>query len=181
MRFLKIMIVLLILIMSVGAVCATENIQNDNISTDSAEILKTSQNEVYATSEASFTNLTDEIENAGTTLDLTQDYTFNNETDNNTGILISKNNFVLNGNGHTIDGNNQSRLFYITGTNITLNNFILINGNYKDCAGICVIGSNLTLNNITFIDNYATNDGGALGLRDGSTVICNNSSANIFI
>ena len=175
MRFLKIMIVLLILIMSVGAVCATENIQNDNISTDSAEILKTSQNEVYATSEASFTNLTDEIENAGTALDLTKDYTFNNETDNNTGILISKNNFVLNGNGHTIDGNNQSRLFYITGTNITLNNFILINGNYKNCAGICVIGSNLTLNNITFIDNYATNDGGALGLRDGSTVICNNS------
>ena len=41
MKFLKIMIVLLILIMSVGAVCATENIQNDNISTDSAEILKT--------------------------------------------------------------------------------------------------------------------------------------------
>ena len=111
MKILKIMIVLLILIMTVGAVCAAENSTENDIST---EILQNSQNEVYTTSEASFTNLTDEIENAGTTLDLTKDYAFNNETDNNTGILISKDNFVLNGNGHTIDAKNQSRIFNVT-------------------------------------------------------------------
>ena len=97
MKILKIMIFILILIMSVSAVCASD------ISTDN-QIIETSQKEVYATSEASFTNLTDEIENAGTSLTLTKDYTFNNATDNNLGILISKNNFILNGNGHTIDG-----------------------------------------------------------------------------
>ena len=102
MKILKIMIVLLILIMTVGAVCAAENSTEDDIST---EILQNSQNEVYTTSEASFTNLTDEIESGGAVLDLNRDYTFNNETDNNTGILISKDNFILNGNGHTIDGN----------------------------------------------------------------------------
>ena len=127
MKILKIMIVLLILILSVGAVCAAENSTEDDIST---EILQNSQNEVYTTSEASFTNLTDEIESGGTTLDLTKDYAFNNATDNNTGILISKDNFVLNGNGHTIDAKNQSRIFNITGTNITLNNLIF---NIKQC------------------------------------------------
>ena len=174
MKFLKIMIVLLILIMSVGAVCATENIQNDNISTDSAEILKTSQNEVYATSEASFTNLTDEIENAGTTLDLTKDYAFNNATDNNTGILISKDNFVLNGNGHTIDAKNQSRIFNITGTNITLNNLILTGGNAEKGGAIYTTGS-LILNNVTFIDNYATKEGGAIELLSDNVLNINNS------
>ena len=71
MKILKIMIVLLILILSVGAVCAAENSTEDVIST---EILQNSQNEVYTTSEASFTDLTDEIENATDTLDLTQFY-----------------------------------------------------------------------------------------------------------
>lgn len=122
----------------------------------------------------SFTNLTAEIENAGNVLDLTHDYKFNNETDDSGGIVIEgKDNFVLNGNGRTIDGNNQSRLFSVTGNNITLNDLILINGNYELCGGIRAVGT-ITLNNVTFINNYA-NQGGALGVRDGSTVICNNT------
>ena len=80
MKILKIMIVILILIMSVGTVCAT-----DDISTDNQQILENSQNNVYTTSEASFTNLSDEIKNAGTYLELTKDYAFNNESDNYTG------------------------------------------------------------------------------------------------
>ena len=122
--------------------------------------------------ESSFSDLTDEIENAGTTLDLTKDYAFNNVTYNNTGILIGKDNFVLNGNGHTIDGNNQSRLFSITGHNITLNDLILINGNYGMCGGIRAVGT-LTLNNVTFINNYANEQGGAVGIRDGAFLIYN--------
>ena len=174
MKVLKIMIVLLILILSVGAVSAVENSTDDVISTDSQEILPTSQNEVYATSEASFTNLTDEIENAGTVLDLSQDYTFNNETDNNTGITIAKDNFVLNGNGFTIDGTNQSRIFNITGNNITLNDLVLINGNAEKGGAIYATGS-LTLNNVTFIDNYATKEGGAVCLYGDVTLNCDNT------
>ena len=171
MKILKIMIVLLILILSVGAVCAAENSTEDDIST---EILQNSQNEVYTTSEASFTNLTDEIESGGAVLDLNQDYTFNNETDNNTGILISKDNFILNGNGHTIDGKNQSRIFNITGNNITLNNLILINAN-ADKGGAIYANAALTLNNVTFIDNYAKTEGGAIGLYGNATLNCDNS------
>ena len=53
---------------------------------------------------------------------------FNNETDSKIGILIDRHNFVINGNGHTIDGKNLSRIF-VTAMNVTLNNLILINGN----------------------------------------------------
>ncbi|WP_296867060.1 C1 family peptidase [uncultured Methanobrevibacter sp.] len=170
MKILKIMIVLLILIMTVGAVCAAENSTDDVIST---EILQTSQNEVYTTSEASFTDLTDEIENVTDTLDLTQNYKFNNETDNNTGIFINKDNFVLNGNGFTIDGNEQSRIFNITANNVTLSNLVLINGNSDRGAAVRANGT-LTLNNITFINNNAS-IGGAIGLFGNVTLICNNS------
>ena len=98
---------MLILIMSVGTVCAADDISDEIISDDGQDTLEITQNYIFTTGESSFSNLTDEIENAGTTLDLTKDYTFNNATDNNTGILISKDNFVLNGNGFTIDGNNN--------------------------------------------------------------------------
>ena len=167
MNILKIMIVLLVLIMSVGAVCAADNITDDIISNGGQE-------DIYLTSESSFTDLADEIENAGTSLDLTQDYTFINETDNNTGIDISKDNFILNGNGRTIDANNQSRIFNITGNNITLNDLILINANTDEGGAIWVNGT-LTLNNITFINNYATKYGGAVMLCENVIINCNNS------
>ena len=188
MKALKILIVMLIFIMSVGAVCAAESISNDAIGDDSKEILqtvqediatddssdilKTTQNDIYTASDDSFTNLTDEI-NSTDVVDLTHDYKFNNETDDSSGIVIWKDNFVLNGNGCTIDGNNQSRLFAISGNNITLNDLILINGNYQNCGGMRV-GGTLTLNNVTFINNHANKDGGAIGITGGASLICNN-------
>ena len=123
MKALKILIVMLILIMSVGAVCAAESITEDAIGDDSKEILETvqedittddssdiletAQNDIYTASDDSFTNLTDEIA-VKDVVDLTHDYKFNNQTDDSNGIVIGKDNFVLNGNGRTIDGNNQS-------------------------------------------------------------------------
>ena len=187
MKALKILIVMLILIMSVGAVCAAESITDDAIgddskeilttvqeditTDDSTEILKTTQNDIYTASDDSFTNLTDEIK-TNDVLDLTHDYKFNNEIDDSSGIVINKNNFVLNGNGRTIDGKNQSRIFNITGNNITLNDLILINGNYGDSAGIRA-GGTLTLNNVTLINNHANKEGGAIEIREGATLICN--------
>ena len=187
MKALKILIVMLILIMSVGAVCAAESItdntigddskeilqtvQGDITTDDSTDILKTTQNDIYTASDDSFTNLTDEIKSKDV-VDLTHNYKFNNETDASRGIVIGKDNFVLNGNGHTIDGNNQSRLLDISGKNITLNDLILINGNFANCGGIRAVESTLTLNNVTFINNHADNQGGAIGL-DTTTLVCN--------
>ena len=167
MKILKIMIVMLILIMSVGTVCAT-----DDISTDNQQILENSQNNVYTTSESSFTNLSDEIKNAGTYLELTKDYAFNNESDNYTGILIEKDNFVLNGEGHIVDGKFQSRIFYITGNNVTISNINLINGNIVSTSGGAIYSTgSITLNNIIFNSNTAYS-GGAIYAND-ETVINN--------
>lgn len=141
------------------AVCAADDISDEIISNDSQDTLEIMQDDIYSDCEDSFTNLTEKIEKAGTTLDLTNDYTFNNKTDNNTGIFISKDNFALNGNGHTIDGKNISRIFSIDANNITLSN--LVNGNSDNGGAVCSERT-VTLNNITFIDNYATNMVGLL-------------------
>ena len=188
MKVLKILIVMLILIMSVGAVCAAESItddamgddskeilepvQEDITTEDSSDILETAQNDIYTASDDSFTNLTDEI-NSKDVVDLTHDYKFNNETDDKSGIVISKDNFVLNGNGHTIDGNNQSRIFAIGGKNVTLSNLILINGNADNGGAVWVEGT-VTLNNVTFINNYAT-QGGAVALLFDDVLNIHNS------
>ena len=178
MKILKIMIVLLILILSVGAVCAAEN-TTDIMSTDSQEILQTSQNEVYATSEASFTNLTDEITNADTFLELTKDYTFNDETDKYTGIYISKDNFVLNGKGHTIDAKFQTKIFVITGNNITISNLTLINGHNTEKNGGAIYSTgSLTLKNITFNNNRAE-DGGAIYCENYTEITNCNFNNNV--
>ena len=174
MKVLKIMIVMLVLIMSVGAVCAADDISDEIIIDGSQNTLEITQYNIYTTGESSFSNLADEIENAGTTLDLTKDYTFNNATDNNMGILISKDNFVLNGNGFTIDGNKQSRIFNITANNVTLCNLTLINANSDKGGAIYATGS-LILNNVTFSDNYAKTEGGAIGLYSDVSINCNNS------
>ncbi len=170
MKILKIMIVLLILILSVGAVCAAENSTQDVLSTDSQEVLETTQNEVYSTNDASFSYLNNEIKNASTYLELTKDYAFNNETDDDEGIFITKDNFVLNGEGHTIDAKFQSRIFVITGNNITINNLIFINGNKTDKSGGAIYSNeSLILNNVTFNNNYAES-GGALYIHGETTI-----------
>ena len=179
---------MLILIMSVSTVCAAENITDDamgdnskeiletveeDITTDeSTDILKTTQNDIYTASDDSFTNLTDEIKSKDVVY-LTHDYTFNNETDNKSGIFIEKDNFVLNGNGCIIDGKNQSRIFAIGGKNVTLSNLILINGN-ADKGGAVWVEGTVTLNNVTFINNYAT-QGGAVALLFNEVLNINNS------
>ena len=189
MKALKILIVMLILIMSAGAVCAAESITDNTISNDSKEILQTvqedittddsedvletAQNDIYTASEDSFTNLTDEIKSKDV-VDLTHDYKFNNETDDSSGIVIGKDNFILNGNGCTIDGKNQSRIFNITANNVTLSNLILTGGNAEKGGAIYATGS-LTLNNVTFIDNYAKTEGGAVGLY-GNVILTSDNS-----
>lgn len=169
--------------MSVGAVSAadlSEGLEGDNCLqtdqndnnikvNDNLDVLESSQSN---DGEGSFTDLSDEIDAAGDSLDLTRDYKFNNDTDNNTGIVISKDNFVLDGKGHTIDGNNLSRIFNITGNNIKLTNLIIKGGNFINGGGIYSTG-NLTLNNISFINNYAKLEGGAVGIYgDGTSLIC---------
>ena len=61
----------------------------------------------------------------GGTLLLDDDYRFVNGSNN--GIVISKS-ITIDGNGHTLDGNKLSRIFFISADNVTLKNINFING-----------------------------------------------------
>lgn len=89
-------------------------------------------------------------------LEIERDYKFNNGTDNNNGITISKDNFVINGNGHTIDANNQSAIFTIGGRNIIINNLTFINANSSE-GSVFRVNTNcsLTTNNMILENDTA--------------------------
>ena len=179
---------MLILIMSVGAVCAAENITEDSVgdgsrdiletvqgditTDDSSDILETAQNDIYTASEGSFTNLTDEI-TGKTSYDLTRNYKFNNETDNSKGIVIRNDNFVLNGNGFTIDANNQARAFAVIAKNVTINNLTIINAKMDSGSAIYIDGGGLTTNYVNVVNCSCTGNKGVI-LINGATYFSNN-------
>ena len=167
MNILKILVIVLVLIMSVGAACAADTVSSDDEGIGGQEILQTvqednnlenTQNEVYTTGEASFTDLSHKIGNATGVLNIDRDYKFNNEIDNSSlGIFLNDDNFVIEGNGHTLDGNNQARIFVINATNVTLNNLKIINANKTSGSAIFVdFECSMTTNNVTFENNTAT-------------------------
>ena len=79
MKMIKILLVLIVLFISISAVSA----------------------------EGNFTALQDEIDTSGNSIDINDDYVYDNGTDYSyvDGISIIKSDFTINGNGHTIDGN----------------------------------------------------------------------------
>lgn len=87
------------------------------------------------------------------------------------GIELNIDDLIIDGNGHTIDGANKSRVFIITGKNITLKNIEFRNGfmdrnyyNYLNYGAAIQVNPNASLNieNCFFIDNISENSGGAI-------------------
>lgn len=110
MNILKIAIVMLVLIMSMGVVCAENTTSVDMLSEDNQDTLEITQDEIHTvdTQPKTFVDLQLEIINATDVLEINDDYEFNNVTDSSpAGVVIDKTNFVINGNGHIIDGKNQ--------------------------------------------------------------------------
>ena len=123
--------------------------------------------------DGNFTSLQTEIENSADSIELTQNYVYDNASDSEliNGITIAKSNFVVEGNGYTIDGSNQARIFNIEGDNITLKNLNLINGNAK--AGGAIYADNLTtIYNSTLSGNTA--EAGAAIFGTDLTIISSN-------
>ncbi|MBR6024764.1 MAG: right-handed parallel beta-helix repeat-containing protein [Methanobrevibacter sp.] len=120
--------------------------------------------------EGNFTALQNEIDASDNSIDIQQDYKYDNLADNGleSGISINKSNFVINGNDHTIDGSNQARIFNITGDNVTILNLNLINGN-SDNGGAILTEKSITINNVSFINNNATG-GGSIYSTASSTI-----------
>ena len=127
--------------------------------------------------DGNFTSLQRDIQLSTDSIELTQNYVYDNSTDSElkNGIFINEDNFVVNGNGHTIDGSNQSRIFLINGSNVTLKNLNLINGN-NEIGGAILSPEFLNIENVTFISNTA--DMGAAIAGVNMTITSSNFSDN---
>ena len=107
------------------------------------------------------------IEAAEYELNLSSDFVFDEKFDSDfvNGIVISRP-ITINGNGHVINANNLSRVFYINSTNVTLINITFANVNYHvDGGAIYVAGlNNLSLN----ISNSVFSGNNSIACAEGS-------------
>lgn len=107
------------------------------------------------------------LASSGSTINLSRDYKYNDEFKISSGIFINKD-LTINGNGHTIDGMNKSRIFNINYGSIlkqhsvTLTNITFKNGYAKIYGGAILSFANLTVNNCIFTNNNAGTVGGAI-------------------
>ncbi|WP_458456535.1 right-handed parallel beta-helix repeat-containing protein, partial [Methanobrevibacter sp.] len=102
-------------------------------------------------------------------INLDKDYKYSGSGDANL-IQIGKP-VTINGNGHSIDGDNQKLLCYIpaTGHDIVLNNISFVNGYYAgNTGGLWILGPNCVINNSVF-DNNNANSAGAVFVGSGAS------------
>ena len=88
---------------------------------------------------------------------LTDDYTFNPEIDLSltvVGVPEDYGNYVIDGQGHTIDALGSARFFMISANNVTLRNITFKNGN-SSAGPLVHFSMGGTIENCTFVSNYA--------------------------
>ncbi|WP_458406325.1 Ig-like domain repeat protein, partial [Methanobrevibacter sp.] len=127
-----------------------------------------------------FSDLQILIDGASGTLSLTMDYVFDEAVDGAyvNGINIGHT-ITIDGNGHTIDGNNLARIFAVNAVDdsqtIILNNLVLINGQSdSDGGAISWTGSHGAIENTIFENNSAMGSGGAVYINGDYAVLNNN-------
>jgi predicted outer membrane repeat protein len=92
-------------------------------------------------------------------LTLKKDYKYNsNDSGFKEGIKIVRDNIVIDGDGHTIDGAGQARIFNITSNNVTLKNIHFING-YSNEYGGAIVAKNGIIKDSFFTNNTAKTGG----------------------
>lgn len=94
-------------------------------------------------------------------------------------IVINGSNVIIDGNGHTIDGLNKTRLFYVQGNNVTIRNINIINGKNDEglyYGGAILADGELYVINSSFRDNEAFGYGGAISVFSGSNLHIINST-----
>lgn len=86
------------------------------------------------------------------------------------GIEIRGFDITINGNGHTIDARNKSRIFNVKADNVTFRDIRFINATCRDKgSAIAAISNELNVDDCKFQNNY----GGAINLGNGKIEIVN--------
>ena len=177
--------IIIFTLLTVSAVSANDNLALEDVNEDIASIddnqiiIEENENTLDV---GTFGDLESEISNIsdGGTLSLIKDY--KTTWTSSRGISISKS-ITIDGQGHTLDGNNISRIFYISANNVVLKNINFVNGNYKDGYGGAVyVNSNLnsTIINSNFV-NCSALAGGAvfLGKNSNCSIVDSNFNNNV--
>jgi len=150
---------------------------NDILTVSKENTLQKSSDKSKST--GTFTDLKKLIDGAKDKLTLTKNYTYNPTVDKDlsSGILISKS-LELNGNGMTINGNKEARIFQIDGDDVKITGLTLINA-YIDTFGGAIYwdGKDGSIENSTFINNRGQS-GAAIMVRNGKITIEGNRFEN---
>lgn len=122
-----------------------------------------------------FSALSDEINSSieSKSLELAKDYSFDSQNDEKytNGIDIAIDDLTIDGKGHTINANNNARVFNIKSNNVILKNINIINGNATSHGGaIYWEGLNGTVINCLFKDCSSPNSGGAILFKNSARI-----------
>ena len=189
-----ILVLLLLIILTMGAASAADtNTTSDNLaatedknlelnendevlSIDSTDVISDPGNGSYTPGNGSiitggtFSDLDTLIQNAGSELNLSENYTYTGGDP--TSITIDKQ-ITINGNGITIDGKGTSRAFEINFNNVVLNNINFINCNNINGGAIYWNGAQGTISNCNFTNNTANGNGGSVYINTNNVLIDN--------
>ena len=177
------LLILFLIILAVTTVSASD-VDNTTIQV-TGEIIPTGGvigqdlevNNVVNESVGSFTDLQNLV-NDNCVVNLTKDYTL---VGSERSIHINGN-IIINGNGHTINGNDKNGIFEIREGNIYLNDIVFKNGKTSEGGAIYVSKANsiLTLNNVTFLNNDANSFTGGAIFSKGNVKIYNSKFLDNF-
>ena len=176
--------IVLIIIFILPAASASDNISSSEVNQNNDALkrydLKTTDASMSTLSDMQ--NLINNHTDGNSILFLDKNYSYNPDTDSglSEGIIINKN-ITIDGNGHTVDANGQSRIFNLKGSDlaITLNNITFVNGD-ANSGGAIYQGDGIpiavTVKNCNFKNNTVINDGGAVYLKSTGLIIIENNS-----
>ena len=137
-------------------------------------------NTVGASNGGTITDLKDKIDTGGSSITLTDDYTYNQDIDSGftEGITVSRD-LTIDGQGHTIDLGGKIRFITVKdGYNLVLKNLIIKNGYHMDRGGAVWINGNGSFVNCNFTGNNASQHGGAVNIFQGNGIFINSTFNN---
>ena len=171
-------LIIIVCLFTVSAAGAKEinNETNDLLSIDNDNSVVLCESEILnSDSDGSFTDLANEISNSGSELILNKNYKYNDSQDLVfiNGFTIEKDNFVIDGRGYTISGENEASIFNFMGNNVVLKNINFIKAFSINDGGAVYFNGNGTLQNCSF-DHVNSVNGGAVYFN-GNAIIkdCN--------